>query len=172
MDFWYYKKRIKKGDRMSKVVDSVFGGNEGDNQKKENKRSRAYTVNQGKRAREDLMILNPVADANRNMGFEKALDIFGQAYPQQMSAFQQGNAGAQQALINGMSQYQDAIMGRPLDMSQSRVRRINTDPSYMYQKLPEFIKTPDAGLRVDEYDNFVSIEDRINPPIVEEEVIL
>ena len=157
---------------MSGVVESVFGGSEGDNQKKENKRSRAFTVDQGKRAREDLMILNNAADQNRNMGFQSVLDLLGQAMPQQMSAFQQGNVGAQQALINGMGQYQNAIMGRPIDMSQSRVRRIQTDPVYMQQTLPDFIQTPDIGLRNEEYDNFVSIEDRINPPIIDEEEIL
>jgi len=43
--------------------------------------------------------------------------MYKQAYPAMQNMFQQGNVQAQQALIRGLPQMQNAIMGNPVDMS-------------------------------------------------------
>ena len=69
-------------------------------------------------AREDLFNLFPSAQNNAMQGYQGALDVFKQSVPQQMAFGQSGNVAAQNQLINAMPQYQNAILGGPVDYSQ------------------------------------------------------
>lgn len=69
-------------------------------------------------ARADLQSLYPAAQANITQGYQSAADVFGNAIPAQVDAFTQGNQAAQQAILSGMPQYQNAILGNAIDYSQ------------------------------------------------------
>ena len=76
-------------------------------------------------ARGDALNLSPGMQESRRLGTQAALDVFGQTMPQQMSAFQQGNMAAQ-----------NAILGLPV-APQGQPFQIGYDPSYMQQQLPQ-----------------------------------
>jgi hypothetical protein len=44
--------------------------------------------------------------------------VFGQSLPAQTDVFQQGNVGAQQAILSGLPQIQNALIGGNVDLSQ------------------------------------------------------
>ena len=142
------------------MIDDMFGGNEAGAQEDANAASEKFIGRQGEQARDDLLKLFDASDQNRNMGYQDALDLFGRAMPQQLSAFQQGNTGAQQTLINSMPQYENAIMGRPVDYDKFRSQRIAIDPSYMQQELPPFITTNNIGLRQPDQGTGLTPEER------------
>jgi hypothetical protein len=92
----------------------------------------------GRQARGDALALAPGGFDARSLGTQGALDVFGQTIPQQLSAFQQGNMGAQQALLGGMPQFQNAIMGLPVDYGAMQPRAVQYDPSFAQQQVPQF----------------------------------
>ena len=75
-------------------------------------------------ARGDLFKLFPAAQQNAQRGYQGALDVFSQALPQQAQQFQAGNVAAQNQLIAGMPQYQNAILGAPVDYSQFQATQL------------------------------------------------
>lgn len=79
--------------------------------------SQAYIEKQIANARSDIFKLFPAAQESRQAGLQAGLDMYKQAYPAMQNTFQQGNVQAQQALIQGLPQMQNAIMGLPVDMS-------------------------------------------------------
>jgi hypothetical protein len=58
-----------------------------------------------------LFQLFPQAQASRQQGMDYAANVYGMAMPAQMKAFQQGNVGAQQALLAGLPQQNAALLG-------------------------------------------------------------
>ena len=136
---------------MGKLVKTIFGGKDTSQQKgqiAQNANAEQYIRQMGAQGRGDLMGMAPGAEANRNMGYQSALDVYGQTIPQQLDTFQQGNVGAQNMLLAGMPQFQNAIMGGPVDYSQFQPQTLNYDAGYAQQQLPEFQTTADllAGL--------------------------
>ena len=132
---------------MSKVTDTLFGGTDNSSQKRQlaqNEQAKELIAEQAGIARGDIMNLYPAADASRNMGFQAALDIMGQAAPQQFGAFQQGNVGAQQALLSGLPQMQNAIMGIPTDLSGLQPQTIDYSTDFAQQQLPQFQSSSSA----------------------------
>ena len=79
--------------------------------------SQAYIEKQIANARSDIFKLFPAAQESRQAGLQAGLDMYKQAYPAMQNMFQQGNVQAQQALIQGLPQMQNAIMGNPVDLS-------------------------------------------------------
>ena len=69
-------------------------------------------------ARGDIQNIFPMAQQALQGGFQGAANIFGQAIPQQADVFQQGNVAAQQQIAQGLPQFQNAILGRPVDFGQ------------------------------------------------------
>ena len=67
-----------------------------------------------------------------------SLDVLGQAFPQQQQAFQQGNVGAQQQLLAGLPQIQNAILGRTVDTSGFAPTTIGLNTGFTQQTLPTF----------------------------------
>tara|TARA_R110000803_G_scaffold170266_2_gene233301 strand:+ start:603 stop:1166 length:564 start_codon:yes stop_codon:yes gene_type:complete len=80
-------------------------------------------------ARGDLFKLFPAAQENSQRGYQGALDVFKQALPQQANTFQAGNVAAQNQLLAGMPQYQNAILGAPVDYSQFQATQLE-QPSF------------------------------------------
>jgi hypothetical protein len=76
------------------------------------------------KAREDLFKLFPAAQQNTQQGYQGALDVFKQALPQQAGVFQAGNVAAQNQLLAGMPQFQNAILGAPVDYSQFQATQL------------------------------------------------
>jgi len=79
--------------------------------------SQAFIEKQIAQARSDIFKLFPSAQESRKQGLQAGLDLYKQAYPAMMNTFQQGNVGAQQALITGLPQIQNAILGNQVDLS-------------------------------------------------------
>jgi hypothetical protein len=127
---------------MTKIVDTFFGGAE----KKAGKavanaaRDAQKIIRENTaQARSDISTLFPSAAENVTQGFQGALDVFGQALPAQTQAFQQGNIAAQQQLLAGLPQFQNAILGGQVDYSQLQPTQLQTpDLSFFQQQLPQF----------------------------------
>jgi len=85
-------------------------------------------------AREDINRIFPEAQATANQGFQGALDVFGQSVPAQLDVFQQGNIGAQQALISGLPQIQNAILGGNVDLSGLQPFQAQNVPTGLFQQ--------------------------------------
>lgn len=128
---------------MGSVVDKIFGGTDKSSQRQQiaaNARTTDLIEQATRQARGDVLALAPAAFENRNLGFQGALDVFGQTIPQQFGAFQQGNMQAQGALLAGLPQFQNAILGLPADLSGFQPQRIDVDTGFAQQQLPEFVQ--------------------------------
>ena len=127
---------------MSKVVKALFGGTDKTTlkaQKQANKRTQQFIEQQGGIARADVLPLAGGAFENINLGSQAALDVLGQTIPQQFGTFQAGNVGAQQNLLAGLPQFQNAILGLPTDFSGFQTQQIPVDTSFAQQQLPDFV---------------------------------
>ena len=91
-------------------------------------------------ARADVNRLFPQAQMAGQQGFQAALDVFGQSVPAQQQAFQGGNVAAQQQILNGLPQIQNALFGNQVDLSQLQAYQApQQDYSFLQQQLPVFI---------------------------------
>ena len=89
--------------------------------------------------RQDVRGLFPQADFARNAGLQGALDLISQGINPQLSAFQQGNVGAQGFLGTGLDQFQNAILGTPVNLSGFAPQQIGVDTSFLQNpQLPSF----------------------------------
>lgn len=132
---------------MGKVVKSVFGGTDDSAQKaqsRQNAAAQALIAEKAAEARQDVLAVAPGAERNRNLGFQAALNVFGQTAPQQLQSFQAGNLGAQEALLAGLPQIQNAILGQNVSFTGLHPRAFQIDPSFAQQQLPEFTGISDA----------------------------
>ena len=107
-------------------------------QKNQNQSERDLKIAFANQAREDLFDLFPSAQANRELGMQGAFDTLGSTIPQQFGAIRQGNVGAQQALLAGLPQIQNAILGRHVDLSGLQPTSIGVDTGFSQQQVPEF----------------------------------
>ena len=95
---------------------------------------------QTEKAREGIFKLFPAAQQDLRGGFQGALDIFGQSLPAQTNVFQQGNVAAQQQLLAGLPQFQNAIFGNQVDFGALQPTQIQTpDLGFFQQQLPQFV---------------------------------
>lgn len=132
---------------MSKIKDTFFGGAEkkaGKEMREAAEQGQEFIREGVEQARGDIMPLFDAAQQNRMLGGQAALDIFGAAVPQQASLFQQGNVGAQQMLGQGAQQFQNAILGAPVDYSYMQPQQFETDFSFMPTELPNFTTSQQA----------------------------
>lgn len=121
---------------MSGVVDFIFGGQDTSAQQLQAAANRAASENIAERtaqARADVLNIIPRGDVARNLGFQGALDVLSQTIPQQLQTFQGGNVGAQQNLLAGLPQIQNAILGGQVDLSALQPTRLPFDPSFATQ---------------------------------------
>lgn len=128
---------------MSFIKDTFFGGAEKKAAKAQTQaiqQGQAFTREGVEQARQDLFKLFPAAQQNLQQGFQGALDIFGQSLPAQTNVFQQGNVAAQQQLLAGLPQFQNAILGNQVDFSALQSTQLQMpDLGFFQQQLPQFI---------------------------------
>ena len=113
------------------------------NARKQRDESQAFIEKSIKQARGDLFKLFPAAQESRRRGAEAGLDLFRESIPQQLGAFRGGNIAAQETLIQGLPQIQNAILGRPLDLN-FQPRTIQGDLTV--PQLPDAVRIDQLGL--------------------------
>lgn len=97
-------------------------------------------------ARLDVNRLFPQAQLTGQQGFQSALNVFGDSLPAQTDVFQQGNVAAQQAILSGLPQIQNALFGNQVDLSQLQPFQVQQpDLSFFNQTLPQFAPTDTQG---------------------------
>lgn len=132
---------------MSKAVKTVFGGTDKSAlkaQTKANAATKEFIAQQAGAAREDILRLAPASEEARNLGFQGALDVFGQSVPQQLQAFQGGNVGAQRQIAAGTPQAINALLGQPVDLSVLQPQTLDLNTQFAQQQLPEFTTSAEA----------------------------
>lgn len=132
---------------MGGLVKSIFGGTDKSAQRAQidaNAQDRALFERLAKDSSASAKSLFNSADANRNMSLQQVLSLLGGTIPQQLSAQQQGNVGAQKQLIGGLPMIQAALMGQPVNLGALRPTRIAYDPSFANQTLPQFQSSAQA----------------------------
>ena len=90
----------------------------------EREASQRYIEKSKKEARSDIFRLFPPAQESTQKGIQSSMDFLGKGLPLQMQSFQQGNNQAQQTLAEGLGQFQNAILGNPVQAPQPQ--SINT----------------------------------------------
>lgn len=136
------------------LFDMLFGGTDNsaqDQQLRQNREAAEVIQRNAERARQDALSLFPAAQGAMAQGIQSAMDLYGQSAPQQMQVFQQGNMGAQDAMLTGLSGIQQALMGRPMDLRAESLRSqfmspIGYDTSYFRQQVPQFQYADQMGL--------------------------
>jgi hypothetical protein len=127
---------------LSGLTEKVFGGTDNSAQKAQqqaNARSQAFIEEQARLARGDANYLYPQGDYARNQGINAAMALMGSAMPTQMGMFQDGNVSAQMQLLAGLPQYQNAILGAPVNYGALQPTRLAMpDSSFYSQRLPDF----------------------------------
>ena len=89
-------------------------------------------------AKEDVNRLFDSARQTGQEGFQGALNVFGQSLPAQATTFQQGNLGAQQAILSGLPQIQNALFGNQVDFSQMQPFQLQApNVDFFQQELPQ-----------------------------------
>ena len=106
---------------MSWVKDKFFGGAEkraGKKQVEAAQEGQRLLQENIDRARGEVRPLFEQAQQDISGGFDRARDIFSEITPQQAGMFQAGNLNAQNTLLAGLPQMQNAILGNaPVDLS-------------------------------------------------------
>ena len=124
---------------------ALFGAHESsknqkDAQKAQEEQNRGNQQNiaaASEQARDDALLAYGAAAPNRNMGFEAALNTLMQSGRGQLQAGQVGNMAAQNQLLQGLPQMQNALLGLPIDMSGMQPQQIGYDTRFLTNKLPE-----------------------------------
>ena len=98
------------------------------------RRATEQTKTSATQARKDVNRLFSSANKSAQGGFQDALDVYSQSAPAQASLFQQGNVGAQNAILAGLPQMQNAILGGNVDLSQLQAFEVEQpDLSFLNQ---------------------------------------
>lgn len=111
---------------MSNVVTRIFGGSNDDAQRAQqgaNAASQEYIERMASQGRGDVLGMTPGAIQSQQQGFANALGVLQSMTPQQISALQQGSSQAQAQLGSGAQQFQNAILGLPVDYSTLQTPR-------------------------------------------------
>ena len=89
------------------------------------------------RARNEIFGIAPAAmDASRQ-GFQGAIDVSGQAAPMQAETLLGGNVAAQEQLLAGLPQIQNALLGNAVDMSAFQPVNLGIpDFSFLNRQIP------------------------------------
>lgn len=93
-----------------------------------------------KEAKEAVIPLFEQAREDALRGFGASLDVIGQAVPEQLRVFQEGNLAAQQTRLAGLQPFQQAVLGLTPDVSGLQPKGIDVDTSFLQQRVP--VKTP------------------------------
>jgi hypothetical protein len=155
---------------MGDLVKTVFGGTD-DSAQKDQKRQNAavskYQKEQTVEAKDTARKLSFSGEANRNMGNQAMLDIMNQYIPQQMDTFQQGNVAAQQQLLSGLPQMQNALMGAPTTFRGMQPSVIDYDTNFIPQSMPDFGTQEQALSKANDLPQLEGIDVSQLPPEVQ-----
>lgn len=101
-------------------------------QQKSNKQSQAYTKEMADQARNDAIGLYGASSAPLKDGYQAAIDAIGGTTRQQIDTTARGNYYGQEALLAGMPQFQNAILGMPVDNSQLKPRILHPEANLQW----------------------------------------
>lgn len=121
------------------ISDSKSAKNANKTALKQREASEKFIKEQIAQARSDIFKLFPSAQDSRMKGLEAGLNLYGQAYPQMMNAFQGGNVAAQNTLLQGLPQVQNAIMGNAVNLSGLQPLQLQQPGLTMPQVRPQTI---------------------------------
>ncbi len=113
----------------------IYSGNKAAKaQKKASKSAMANVQQATEQARGEINTLYPQAMLSSQQGYQGALDVFGGTVPAQQRAFQGGNVAAQEAILAGLPQMQNAILGGPIDLSGLQPYRQELNSPGLFQR--------------------------------------
>lgn len=95
------------------------------------KKSIASTEALSKQAREDAIKLYSSGMIAGRKANQRVIDFYTQSIPNAIKPLQQGNVLGQKALISGMNQANNALMGLPVDTSGLQAQQINADYGFL-----------------------------------------
>lgn len=122
------------------VASNVASNKASSAQDRASQRASDTTTSMAAQGRADVTDNMALARQQANQGFQGGLNVFGQSAPAQMDVFQQGNLGAQQQLLAGLPQIQNAILGGNVDLSGLQPFQVQQpDLSFLQQTLPQFL---------------------------------
>ena len=131
------------------IKDTLFGGTDDSAQKKQikaNDRTQEFIEESRDQARSDVFALQPYSDQAFQRGYQSSADMYGDSIEQQLRLLGDGNYAAQQQLLAGMPQYQNAILGNPIDNSALQPVRLDTSTGMDFMFNPQM---PDLGQPTD-----------------------
>ncbi len=117
------------------------------------------------RARQDALALFGQAQGNERLGFSESLGLQGQTIPEQGRLLQQGNVAAQNQLLAGLPQIQNAILGNQIDLSGLQPTQLNADFNIFNRQLPDFGTISDLNIDGD-FGGLFNQPNPQNPPAV------
>lgn len=94
-------------------------------------------------ATQKLETIFPKAQQQQAEGFQSAINLFSDLLPQQAQTYQQGNVQAQQSLLAGLPQMQNAILGAPVDYSGFQPQQVSFNPSALQGQQAIGYQTPE-----------------------------
>lgn len=109
------------------IFDSLFGTTENKAQEEQNKKSSEYTQQQAALAQAAAQALYGDSRYPLQMGYQGAADATSAALKSAIDVSGKGNLEAQKLLLAGMPQFQNAIMGLPVDYSALQPVSITPD---------------------------------------------
>ena len=123
-----------------RTISKLFGGSDDsgqDAQIAQNQQVLALQEKLAEQARGDVTEIFPAVRESAYGGYQGALDMLGQAIPQQAGLFQSGNLAAQNTLLAGLPQQNNAILGNPIDLSGLQPTELAYNTDFTQQALPE-----------------------------------
>ena len=143
------------GSILGDASDFLFGG-ESDTGIKENRREnreyRRYIDEKEEVARNDLNSIIPAARESSRQAYQEAIQLLRRLPMQQNKLLANDNMSAQAALLGGAQQYQNAIMGAPVDFSAFQPYKLgqgqwdatgsNPSSASWMTEMPAFLQTP------------------------------
>jgi hypothetical protein len=130
---------------FSSISDTLFGGTDDSSQKKQikaNERTQEFIEEQAALARGDVLALQPLGDQARSQGYQSAIDMLTGSTPQQIDLTARGNIGGQEALLAGLPQIQNAILGMPVDMGALQSMDLRTPGMLDWMQGAQIPQTP------------------------------
>lgn len=124
---------------MSSVVKTLFGGTDDSSQEAQiraNAEAAAFAKEMAAQARGDVMKYVPKGTSAARQGFQSAFDLTTKTAPQAMGALRGGHIRAQEALLAGLPQMQNALMGLPTDMSGLNVSSFGANAGDIFRDAP------------------------------------
>ena len=119
---------------FSGISDALFGGGSdvAKDQKQANKETQKYTKEQADQARNDALGLFGASSGTLKDGYQAAIDAIGGTTRQQIDTTARGNYYGQEALLAGMPQFQNAILGMPVDNSKLQPRILHPEANLQW----------------------------------------